>query len=54
MRDLQARANPCNTLFITRNEQESGLSPLVGSLQAAYLSRISEIGEALGWLLGPF
>jgi hypothetical protein len=32
MRDLQLRANSCNTLTITRNEQVSGSSPLVGSL----------------------
>jgi hypothetical protein len=32
MQDLQARANPSSTLFITRNEQEGGTSPLVGSL----------------------
>ncbi len=32
MGDLQARANPCNTRIITRNEQVSGSSPLVGSL----------------------
>jgi hypothetical protein len=31
MADLQACANPCNNLFITRNEQEGGSSPLVGS-----------------------
>ena len=31
IRDLQARATPCNALFITRNEQVSGSSPLVGS-----------------------
>ena len=30
MRDLQAPANPCNTLFLTRNEQVSGSSLLVG------------------------
>jgi hypothetical protein len=29
---LHSCANPCNTLFITRNEQISGSSPLVGSL----------------------
>jgi hypothetical protein len=33
MRDPQARANPCNTSIITRNEQVSGPSPLVGSPQ---------------------
>jgi hypothetical protein len=32
MRDFQANANLCNTLFLTRNEQVSGSSPLVGSL----------------------
>jgi hypothetical protein len=34
MEDLQARANPCNPLIITRNETLglSGSSPLVGSL----------------------
>jgi len=32
MRDLQAWANPCNASIITRNEQVSGSSPLVGSL----------------------
>jgi len=30
MPDLQARANPSNTPFITRNERVSGSSPLVG------------------------
>jgi hypothetical protein len=40
MRYLQACASPCNALFITRNEQVSGSSPLVGSLEPAYLSRI--------------
>ena len=32
MRNLQACANPCNGLFITRKEQVSGSSPLVGSV----------------------
>jgi hypothetical protein len=32
IRDLQASANPCNARPITRNEQVSGSSPLVGSL----------------------
>jgi hypothetical protein len=32
MPDLQGCANPCNAWIITRNEQESGSSPLVGSL----------------------
>jgi hypothetical protein len=32
MQDLQARASRCNARPITRNEQESGSSPLVGSL----------------------
>ena len=32
MRDLQEPANPCNALWLTRNEQVSGSSPLVGSL----------------------
>jgi hypothetical protein len=32
MRDLHARASPCNTGLITLNEQVSGSSPLVGSL----------------------
>jgi hypothetical protein len=40
MRDLQLQANPCNARWITRNEQVSGSSPLVGSLFSAYLSRI--------------
>jgi hypothetical protein len=31
---LQVCANPCNARFITRNEQVSGSSPLVGSLFA--------------------
>jgi len=39
MRDLQARANPCNALFITRNEQVSGSSPLVGSLCFSLICR---------------
>ena len=32
MRDLHSCANPCNALIITRDEQESGSSPLVDSL----------------------
>jgi hypothetical protein len=32
MRVLQTSATPSNTLIITRNEQVSGSSPLVGSL----------------------
>jgi hypothetical protein len=32
MGDLQTHATPCNALFITRNEQVNGSSPLVGSL----------------------
>ena len=32
MGDLQVRANPCNTHWLTRNEQVGGSSPLVGSL----------------------
>jgi hypothetical protein len=36
MRDLQARANRCNLLLITRNEQIGGSSPLVGSFESAY------------------
>jgi hypothetical protein len=51
MRDLQTRANPCNALWITRNEQVSGSSPLVGSL----IFRIAKPNvlndEALGDLL---
>jgi hypothetical protein len=35
-------------LIITRNEQVSGSSPLVGSPQSAYLSRILGIGKAPG------
>jgi hypothetical protein len=35
MGKLQARANPCNAPFITRNEQVGGSSPLVGSLELA-------------------
>jgi dihydrofolate reductase len=31
MRHLQPPANPCNALFITRNEQVSGSSPLVAA-----------------------
>jgi hypothetical protein len=31
MRNLQSCAKPCNALLITRNEQVSGSSPLVGS-----------------------
>ena len=31
MRHLQTRADPCNVRVITRNEQVSGSSPLVGS-----------------------
>jgi hypothetical protein len=31
MRHLQTRADPCNVRIITRNEQESGSSPLLGS-----------------------
>jgi hypothetical protein len=34
---LQARTNPCNARWITRNEQVSGSSPLVGSLFSFYL-----------------
>jgi hypothetical protein len=30
--DLQAHANSCNALIITRNEKISGSSPLVGYL----------------------
>jgi hypothetical protein len=37
MQDLQPRANLCNALFITRNEQVSGSSPLVGSLFCRHL-----------------
>jgi hypothetical protein len=40
MRDLQTRANRCNALFITRNEQARGSSPLVGSFLCLYLRRI--------------
>ena len=35
MRDLHARASPCNTGLITRNEQVSGSSPLVDSPSGA-------------------
>jgi hypothetical protein len=35
MGNLQARANLCNTLFITRNGQVSSSSPLVSSLESA-------------------
>src|ERR687889_621959 len=31
MRHLQTRADPCNVRIITRNEQESGSSPVLGS-----------------------
>src|SRR5215217_3847778 len=43
---LQPCVNSCNALFITRNEQESGSSPLVGSsfyLQIPQKRRISDI-----------
>ena len=36
MGDLQSRANPCNARPITRNEQKSGSSPLVGSLYSVH------------------
>jgi hypothetical protein len=32
--DLQPWANLCNALWLTRNEQESGSGPLVGSLSS--------------------
>jgi hypothetical protein len=35
MGDLQPSANPCNARILTRNEQVSGSSPLVGSLKPA-------------------
>jgi hypothetical protein len=35
--NLQARAKPCNALVITRNEQESGSSLLVGSHVSLHL-----------------
>ena len=36
MRGLQASENLCNAWIITRNEQESGSSPLVGSLYSLH------------------
>src|SRR5215211_1560777 len=39
MRDLHARASPCNTGLIIHNEHVSGSSPLVGSFNSAYVSR---------------
>ena len=37
MRHLQARANPGSTLFIFRNEQVGGSSPLVGSPEIGFV-----------------
>jgi hypothetical protein len=48
MGNLQARANLCNTLFITRNGQVSSSSPLVSSLESAYLSRFPGKEETPG------
>jgi len=43
-RYLQTRATPCNAYWLTPNEQVSGSSPLVGSFDPAYLSRINATG----------
>jgi hypothetical protein len=40
MRDLQTCPNPCNASFITRNEQESGSSPLVSSRQSPGIGKV--------------
>jgi hypothetical protein len=40
MRHLQPSATPCNPLFLTRNEQVSGSSPLVGSPGSPQISGI--------------
>jgi hypothetical protein len=42
MGNLQPCANLCNAYCLTRNEQVSGSSPLFGSPNSAYLSRIRE------------
>jgi hypothetical protein len=44
MRHLQSPAYPCNARPITRNEQESGSSPLVGS-PLYYCSQLKREGE---------
>ena len=44
----QARAHPCNALFITRNEQVGSSSALVDSPKSACVGQILEIRKARG------
>ena len=54
MRDMQSCANPSNAYWLTRNEQVSGSSPLVGSLDSAYLSGMIGMREAPSSSSGAF